>query len=141
MSSETQKFKAEIIVEVLGKPKEHLITTLEGIAEQIDAEKGIKIIKKTIHEPNEVKEKEGMFTTYAEFELELDAIINILLVMFKYMPSHIELISPEKLIITNGNFSETLNEITRRLHRYEELVRVMEAEKKILENKLRAKEN
>ena len=138
MSSEPQKFKAEIIVEVLGRPPEHLIKTLEGIADQIGQEKGVKLLKKTIHDPVPIKDKEGLFSSYVEIEIELDEIIHIVLIMFKYMPSHVELISPEKIILTNGDFSETLNEITRRLHRYEELVRVMETEKKILENKLRS---
>ena len=46
--------------------------------------------------------------------------------MFKYMPSHLEIVEPEKFILTNVGFGDILNEITRRLHRYEELVRVMQ---------------
>jgi hypothetical protein len=137
MSSEIPKLKAELIIEVLGRPKEHLVETLENLTNQMNEEKGVKVERKTIHEPHEVKDRDDFFSSYAEVEIEVDGTIPLVLVMFKYMPSNIEITYPEKVSLANQDFSETLNEISRRLHRYEELVRVMEAEKKILENKLK----
>lgn len=137
MSSEKPKIKAELIVEVLGRPKEHLVETLENLIKQMDQEKGVKVENKTIHEPTSVKERDDFFSSYAEIEIEVEGTIPLILVMFKYMPSNIEITYPERISLPNQDLSETLNEISRRLHRYEELVRVMEAEKKILEKKLK----
>jgi hypothetical protein len=138
MSSENSKINTEIIIEILGRPKEHLVKTLEDIINQINNEKGVKVENKKIHEPNPVKDREDFFSTYAVVELELDELINLILVLFKYMPSNIEITYPEKLVFKNSDLSETLNEITRRLHKYDEIARIMESEKKILENKLKS---
>jgi hypothetical protein len=40
--------------------------------------------------------------------------------------------------MTNADFDDILNELTRRLHGYEEIARILQTEKKILENKLRS---
>jgi hypothetical protein len=138
MSSEIPKINAEIIIEILGRPKEHLVKTLEELIKQIDKEKGVKVENKRIHEPNPVKDKQDFFSTYAEIELELDELINLIMILFKYMPSNVEITYPEKLVFKNSDLSETLNEITRRLHKYDEVARILGAEKKILENKLKA---
>lgn len=137
MNSDKPKLKAELILEVLGRPKEHLVETLENLTKQMNEEKGVRVENKTIHEPHQVKDRDDFFSSYAEIEIEVEGTIPLILVMFKYMPSNIEITYPEKISITNQDFSETLSEISRRLHRYEELVRVIEAEKKILENKLK----
>lgn len=137
MSSENTKINAEIIVEVLGRPKEHLVKTLEGLIDQMDKEKGVKVEGKKIHEPNPVKDKDDFFSSYAQIELELEEMIHLILILFKYMPSNIEVTYPEKVLLKNMDMSEMFNEITRRLHKYDEVARIMEAEKKILENKLK----
>ncbi len=137
MSSETPKINAEVIIEVLGKPKEHLVETLENLIKQIDAEKGVKVEGKKIHEPQEVKNKEGFFSSYAQVEIELEEIISLIVILFKYMPSNVEITYPEKLVLKNSDMSEMFSEITRRLHKYDEVARILQAEKKILENKIR----
>jgi len=52
------------------------------------------------------------------------------------MPSHIEIISPENFYTTNISYTELLSEITRRLHVYDNIARVLQMEKAIMENKL-----
>ena len=52
------------------------------------------------------------------------------------MPAHMEIISPEKISLTNNGYGDILNELTRRLHGYDEVARVLQAEKQILTNQL-----
>ena len=125
-NSDEKKFSAIMIIEVLGRPKEHLIQTLEDLSKEISEEKGVKLLSKKINEPNLAKDQKDLFTSFAEIEIEVDKPMMIAALMFKYMPSHIEIIEPEKFIFTNAEYSEIMNELTRRLHRYEELVKVMQ---------------
>jgi len=144
---EAKNIKAMMIIEVLGKPPEHLIETLENIIKQIDEEKGVNIIEKKIKKPTILKKSENsqeksgkeqdFYTTFAEIEVEVEEILILATLMFKYMPAHIEIISPELIALTNNGWNDVLNEITRRLHGYDELARVIQVEKGILEKKLR----
>ncbi len=53
------------------------------------------------------------------------------------MPAHIEIIHPELIALTNNGWNDILNELTRRLHGYDEIARVIQVEKGILEKRLR----
>jgi len=135
---ETKGLIAMMIIEVLGKPPEHLKETLEEIIKKIDAEKGVSVIFKKINEPVLMKEQKEFYTSFAEIEIEVEEILHLAILMFKYMPAHIEIISPELIALTNNGWNDVLNELTRRLHGYDEVARIIQVEKNILEKKLRA---
>ena len=137
--NEEQKITAMVVVEVMGRPKEHLVKTLEEIRDKISEEKGMKVLESNIKEPVLVKDKKDLFTSFAEIEVELDQIQFLSILAFKYMPSHLEIISPENIRVSNNEYADTLSEILRRLHKYDELLRVIQMEKKILEKKLSEK--
>jgi len=44
---------------------------------------------------------------------------------------------PELIALTNNGWNDVLNELTRRLHGYDEIARVLQIEKNVLEKKLR----
>lgn len=136
MSSE-KKTTAILVIEAMGRPKEHLVQTLEELTENMKKEKGVKIVENKIHEPTEVKDKKDLFTTFTEIEVEVEKPIILALLMFKYMPAHVEVIEPETFTIENHEFTEILSELTRRLHKYDELLRVMQMEHKIATNQLK----
>lgn len=133
-----QKVTAALIIEVIGRPAEHLSTTLEEITKKIDEEKKVKVVEKKINEPKEMKNKPDFFTNFAEVEVEVENIMYLIMLMYKYMPAHVEIISPEKITLNNNDLGEVLSELIRRLHGYDEITRVVQVEKKILENKLKA---
>jgi hypothetical protein len=132
-----KKVKALLVVEVLGRPKENVISALEDITKKIGEEKGVEVKEKTVHEPVELKDHKDLFTTYAEIEVEIEGIFQVVALMFKYMPSHIEILQPEKITLTNNDWGEVLNVLTRNLHKYDEVTRVLQNEKMILEKKLK----
>ena len=135
MSSD--KIDAIMIVEVLGKPKEYVVEILEEIVGRIDAEKGIKILDSSIKEPRELEKQKDFFTSFAEIEFEADEMLQIVFLVFKYMPSHIEIISPEQITTNNYEYTDILNSLTKKLHNYDEVARIIKVEKDILEKKLR----
>ena len=150
-SDETKNIRVLMILEVLGRPPEHLTETLENLIKQIDEEKGVTVKKKEIKEPLPMENKvgsldkggsekiktENFYTSFAEIELEIEEVMYLAMLMFKYMPAHIEIISPELIALTNNGWNEILNELTRRLHGYDEVARVLQVEKEILERKLK----
>lgn len=136
MSSDKMKVSAVMILDVIGKPPEHLVESLEKIIENMGKEQGVILKSKQIKEPTLMKEQKDFYTTFAEVEIEVDEILYLAILMFKYMPAHIEIISPEILALSNNGFNDILNELTRRLHGYDEIARIMQIEKQILLNKI-----
>jgi len=139
-----ENIRAMIVLEIIGKPAEHLTETLEDLIKKIDEEKGVQVKSKKINEPIIIKDKKtgkdnehGFYTTFAEVEVEVEEILLLAILMFKYMPAHIEIIEPELIALTNSGWSDILSELTRRLHGYDEIARVLQVEKDILEKKLR----
>ena len=126
---ETKGINAILIIDVIGKPPKYLTETLSGIIKKIDAEKGVNVVGKKINEPKLMKDQKDFYTNFAEIEVEVQEIFNLVILMFKYMPAHIEIISPELIALTNNGWNEILNELTRRLHGYDEIARIVQTEK------------
>jgi hypothetical protein len=137
MSFNDKKIRIILILEVLGRPPEFLTETLQGMVKKISEEKGVKIVDKKINPPVLMKDQKDFYTSFAEVEVEVENMINAAILMFKYMPAHVEVVSPQNISMSNADFDDILNEVTRRLHGYEEIARIMQNEKMILEAKLR----
>ena len=137
VGNENGNINAVFIFEIIGKPKEYLTEALSNIIGEIDKENGINVIEKKINEPIVLKDQEDFFTTFAEVEVEAEKIMDMIVLMFKYMPAHVEVTNPGEISLSNNSWSEVLSELTRRLHAYDEVARIMQTEKGILEKKLR----
>lgn len=125
-----------IILEIIGKPPEYLIQELERIIKEIDEEKGIHVTGKKINEPLLMKDSKEFYSTFAEIELEAEDILYLSIIMFKYMPAHIEILEPELIALTNNGWTDILSELTRRLHGYDEVARVMQLQNNQMQKKL-----
>ena len=134
---ETKNIRALFVLEVLGRPPEHLVETLQGLIKKIGEEKGVIVKDHKINKPVLMKDQKDFYTNFAEVEIEVKDSLKLLLMVFKYMPAHLEILYPENIRLTNDGFGLILNELTRRLHGYDEVARIIQMEKKILEKKLR----
>ena len=134
---ETKGIKAVLIFEVIGRPPEHLTETLNDIIKKIDEEKGVSVKEKKVNEPVLMKDQKDFYTSFAEVEVEVEEILSLAMLMFKHMPAHVEIISPELITLTDNGWNEILNELVRRLHGYDEIARIVQMEKEILEKKLK----
>ena len=130
------KMKAIVIFDIIGKPAEHLVETLEQFITAVDNEKGINVLSKNIKEPVSMKEQEGFYTTFAEVEVEIEEFLYLFVLLFKYMPAHIEIVYPEIIAFSNNGWNDILNELARRLHGYDEIARMMQIEKEMLLKKI-----
>lgn len=137
MSSESE-INTIFTIEVIGRPKEHLVATIEDIIKKLSEEKGVKIITKKVHEPVELKGKKEMFTTFTELELGIQNMLIFQGLIFKYMPSHVEILSPDRINLTNSDLNILFNNLSMNLHRYDEVVRILQIEKAVLQQKLKS---
>ena len=134
---ETKGLRAVMVLEIIGRPPEHLTESLNKIIDTIDEEKGVSVREKKVNEPKEMENQKGFYMTFAEIEVEVEEILYLAMLMFKYMPAHIEILSPELIVLSNNGWNDILNELARRLHGYDEVARVLQMERAILEKKLR----
>jgi len=137
LDNKATKITAMMIIEVMGRPKEHLVETLEKMSNDVGNEKNITLIEKKIAEPTLVKDQKDLYSSFIEIEVETTSTMDLFILIFKYSPAHIEIIEPESIVLTNHNLTEALNEVTRRLHKYDEIARVIQMEKQVLENKIK----
>ena len=122
------KIKVFLIFEMLGRPVEHLKNTLSDF---------IAKLGKEIHEPKRVEEsKQEIYTTFTEVEIEFKDMPSLYKIVFTYMPSHIEIVEPEELRIKNFDLNLLMNELIRRLHQYDEIVKGLAIERGIMQQQL-----
>lgn len=137
MSSDEVNIKAIMILDIIGRPANHLLESIENIIKSIGNEKKIKVLSKDIKEPVLMKDQKELYTTFAEVEIEVEDISQLSGLMFRYMPANLEIISPEMLIVSNDKINGILNDLVMRLHKYDEIARVMQVEKQILFRKIK----
>jgi hypothetical protein len=133
-----EKIQAHLILEILGRPAEHIKEALNELLKKLGTEKGIKIISQDVREPNPIKDSD-LFTSFADITVELDSIDQFFGIIFAYMPAHIEIIYPEDLSLTNFQFNDLGNRILSRLHEYDALAKKIVFERKVLIDKLKEK--
>jgi len=114
---------ANLIIELLGRPIEHLKEAIETHVTKMGSEKGVKIINKTYHEPILAEDSKEVYTTFAEVEVEFASVENYLGTVFAYLPSHIEIIQPEKLLVSNADLSDIGTKVLQRIHGYDAIVK------------------
>lgn len=134
--SSNENIRAVLILDIIGRPPQHLVETLKKITEEMGKEKGVSIKAKEIKDPVAMKENKEFYTTFGEIEVEADDVLYLAALMFKYMPAHVEVISPEEIRLSNNGWSEILSELTRRLHSYDEVARILQIEKQELLRKI-----
>jgi len=136
-SRETKGITAMLIVEVIGRPPEHLTETLTGIIQKIGEEKDVIINRQKINEPVLMKDSKDFYTSFAEIEIEVEEVSTLAVLTQKYMPAYIEVISPEVLTLTNNSWNEILNDFVRKLHMYDEVTRVVQMREAQMQKELK----
>lgn len=131
------KLQANLILEILGRPPEHLVESLNAIISKLASEKGCKILEKKVHEPLPVQDSDNLFTSFAEITVEFDSIEIYTGILFAYMPANAEIISPEEFIIRNDDLTFIGSKILGRLHDYDSIAKRLISERDSLFAKLK----
>ncbi len=127
-----KKIRVLFIFEMLGKPLEYLKETLQSYINTLEIE-GVKLLSKKIHEPkpiqDEKKESSGLFSSFGEVEMEIDNLNLLFGIVFRMLPSHVEVIEPENLDLKNFDLSAIISDLAIKLHKYDEIVKVLMMER------------
>ena len=113
MQKTQQLFMGRAIVEVAGKPKQHIEDTMKLVVSKLRKEAGLKVLKAKVHEPEQHDE---VFSTFAEIELRFEDFDSILFFCFEYLPSSIEFLEPEAIRVDSVLMNSVFNELLGRLH-------------------------
>lgn len=131
-----KKIQANIVIEILGRPPEHIKEGLNTIITKMGSEKGLKVLEKKYHEPIPVKDSKDLHTAFAEVTLELETLDDYFAMLYAYMPAHAEVISPENLALNNIGLNDMSNKMLARLHEYDEIAKVIKNELDIMAERL-----
>ncbi|MFA5061418.1 MAG: hypothetical protein WC494_03845 [Candidatus Pacearchaeota archaeon] len=128
--------RAIMIVEIAGHPPEHISETLKKHVGALNSFKDIKVNSIQMSEPKEIEGQKGIYTCFAEVDFETENLARLSDTMFDFMPSSIEILEPSKVSFTGQEASSLLNNISGRMHRYDEVARVAIERMRVAEEQL-----
>jgi len=118
------------IIEMLGAPKEHIEQTLKDYIERIKQENSdIEIIKE---EFDEATEQGKLFASFVELEIWFKNMASVMNFCMESMPSSIEILEPEKILMNTTDFSGMLNDLQGKVHKIDFSLKALHAENNIL---------
>jgi hypothetical protein len=131
----TEKIACRAVIEVLGKPKEHVEKAIRSYVEKIKKDERYKILRE---EFAEIKKQESeLWATFTELELEIRDVKDLISFCFDYMPSIIEILEPPKIEISDKDLSDFFNDLQARLHQVDMIAKQVKLENDSLKKNMR----
>lgn len=131
----SKKILFRAVVEVLGKPKEHVDSTLKGYLKKLKENSKYEVLKEDLAELKQHEESE-LWMAFAELEIKTSGVTEIIDFCFDYMPSLIEIIEPEELQLDSLVVSSFLNDLQAKLHGVDMLAKQMKIENQLTNQSL-----
>ncbi len=119
------------VIELLGKPKEHIQDTLQEYIAAIKKNPKYKILVEEIADPSKHGDTEDLWSVYVELEIKANETIDVLHFCFDYMPSVIEILEPQEITTTDVEFGSFLNDLQTRLHQIDMMAKQIKGERDI----------
>ena len=109
------KITFRAIIEVLGKPKEHVEKSLREYVEKIKQDEKYHLTFEDVAESQKLPDQE-LWSIFAEVEVDTKQMVHVTSFCFDYMPSLIEIIEPESISLKDVEFTHFLNDLQAKLH-------------------------
>ncbi len=106
--------RANIIFEIIGKPKEHIEKTLKSYIENIKQDEELTIVNEEYENAEEMED--GVFGVVAETEMLLPSLEKLNWLCINFTPASIEILEPNKKTITAKEIMDWTNDLLSRLH-------------------------
>src|SRR3989338_8642570 len=123
------------IIEVLGKPKEHVENATKEYIEHIKKDSELVVLSQ---EFSEIMEQGKLWSQFVELDLVIKGAQKLISFCFEYMPSSLEVLKPESLSLANAELSSFLNDLQARLHNVDMIVKQLKAENDFLRHNMNA---
>ncbi len=130
-----QKILFRTIIEVLGKPKEHVQKALQDYVEQLKKNPQYNIMHQESAEVQQQEEGE-LWTTFTELEIQAETVDDIVAFCFNYMPALIEIIEPRELMLKDVQVSQLLSTLQGKLHQVDMVAKQVAVEKEHLQKNM-----
>lgn len=127
--------RCKAIIEVLGKPKEHVDKAIGDYVEHIKQDSELVVLGE---EFSEAKEQGKLWSRFVELDLVVKGMHKLIVFCFEYMPSSIEVEKPHELALSGSELSSFLNDLQARLHDVDMVVKKLKAENDFLKINMNA---
>ena len=121
--------RCKIIIEILGKPKEHVEKTLRMYVDKIKNDSNLIVLNT---EFADAQEKKGLWATFVELDMIIKGIPKLIAFCFDYMPSSIEIIKPEEFTMKKSTIEDLINDLQAKLHNVDMIVKQQKNENEFL---------
>ena len=125
-----------IIIEIMGKPKDHVVETLQKMHEKLSEDDRFNVQSSDLATVRDVEGEDGYFSTYGEFELSVKNPSSLIELCFEYMPSNIEVLEPTQINFEYEDLSHLLSTVQSRLHQVDMVAKQVHGENKFLKTNM-----
>jgi len=110
--------QSKVVIEIVGKPKEHVEEAIKKYLDLISKKEDIDILEKEIVPAKELEnDDQGLFAIFAELEILTKDITVLMGFCFDYMPSSIEIIEPKEMKLKERDLTGIMNDLQGKLHK------------------------
>lgn len=128
-----KNIQAKAVIEILGSPKEHVEETMTAVINKV--KENFRLLSEKTYVPEELQ---GLWSSFAELEIGFKDVGQLVGFCFDFMPSSIEIIGPLSFNLKCTDVADLLNDLLAKLHRYDMVVKNLNAENILLKRKLGA---
>ncbi len=128
----SNKVKVRAIIELAGRPKEHVENSMKLLIDKLKTQEDLKVEEAEIFDAKKLVEEGSMYTIFAEIVLDAQDLIALSRFCFDYTPSSIEILEPEQLKVDAAIANNFLNDLLGRLHETDMVLKNVRAEHKAL---------
>lgn len=103
-----------VTFEIMGKPKEHVNSTLDAFLKELKKDERIAVIEEHIGKAE--KRDDTFFSAFAEMDILLKNFDTLTWICVNYTPASVEIVEPDKFQITALDLQNHFNDLLARLH-------------------------
>jgi len=130
---EKSHIRCKIIIEVLGKPQEHVEKSIHSYIDRIQQDSGFILLKSEFSEPIQ---KEEYWAMFVEIEIVIKGLHQLVAFCFDYMPSSVEFIKPEQFSLKAEAIQDFINNLQARLHQVDMVAKQLRNENQFMKKNL-----
>ena len=131
--AEQTHIRCKVIIEVLGKPKEHVEKSIRDYVDKIKKDPELVVMNADF---SEAEEKEKLFAVFVELDIVIKGMPKLIGFCFDYMPSSIEITKPEEFAVKKSTIENFINDLQARLHNVDMIVKKQKNENAFLKKNL-----
>jgi hypothetical protein len=115
------------LMEVLGKPEEHVKKSLAGYIENLKKNDKYIVVSEDYADV-EKRENEELWATFVELEIKTETVEDLIMFCFDFMPSSIEILEPSEFKLKDQDLSHFLSNLQGRLHQIDMVAKQLKME-------------